>query len=114
MHLSKPAVGRQVHYVSYGTPGGEYTSRCRTATITQLGGWKTEQEINHVDGDGRHRTLVQVWDDDRMALEVHNPTGLFFNEAVAYDEGEAITGSPTDLCTSKHHDGGSWHWPKLS
>lgn len=29
-----PSVGRIVHYVSYGTPGGEYTSECRAAIIT--------------------------------------------------------------------------------
>jgi hypothetical protein len=29
----KPSVGRIVHYVSYGTPGGEYTSQCRAAVV---------------------------------------------------------------------------------
>ena len=28
-----PSVGRVVHYVSYGTPGGEYTSQCRAAIV---------------------------------------------------------------------------------
>lgn len=31
-----PSVGRIVHYVSYGTPGGEYTSECRAAIITEV------------------------------------------------------------------------------
>jgi hypothetical protein len=32
----KPSVGRVVHYVSYGTPGGEYESTCRAAVITAV------------------------------------------------------------------------------
>jgi len=36
-----PTVGRVVHYVSYGTPGGEYTSQCRAAMVTEAGGWET-------------------------------------------------------------------------
>jgi hypothetical protein len=32
----KPSVGRIVHYVSYGTPGGEYPSVCRAAVITEV------------------------------------------------------------------------------
>lgn len=49
-----PSVGRVVHYVSYGTPKGEYTSQCRAAIIAGLGA--TEED-----------------------LVVLNPTGLFFN-----------------------------------
>lgn len=29
-----PSIGRIVHYVSYGTTGGEYPSVCRAAVIT--------------------------------------------------------------------------------
>lgn len=29
-------IGRIVHYVSYGTPGGEYTSECRAAVVTEV------------------------------------------------------------------------------
>ena len=60
----KPSVGRIVHYVSYGTPGGEYTSECRAAMVTQADGVPP----------------------DRVALCVMNPTGLFFDEAVEHDE----------------------------
>lgn len=61
-----------VHYVSYGTPGGEYPQVCRAAVITEV-------------------------HDDDVALAVLNPTGMFFKEAIPYDE-----------------DGhsGTWHWPE--
>lgn len=31
-----PSVGRDVHYVSFGSPGGEYPSVCRAAKITEV------------------------------------------------------------------------------
>jgi hypothetical protein len=63
MTTSKPSVGRIVHYVSYGTPGGEYPSVCRAAVITS------------VHSDNEH-----------VSLCVLNPEGLFFNRAVWHDE----------------------------
>jgi len=62
-----PTVGRIVHYVSYGTPGGEYTSRCRAAIIT---------EVRH-EGPDLHGPVI--------SLAVLNPTGMFFNQNVTYD-----------------------------
>lgn len=59
-----PSVGRDVHYVSYGTPGGEYSSVCRAAKITAV---KNNEEVS---------------------LCVFNPTGLFFNDAYR-DDGHA-------------------------
>lgn len=56
-----PSVGRTVHYVSYGTPGGEYQSRCRAAIITD------------------------VHDEHSVALAVLNPSGMFFNDLIDYD-----------------------------
>jgi hypothetical protein len=44
-----------VHYVSYGTPGGEYGKECRAAIVTGVG--------EGMDCD----------------LAVFNPTGMFFN-----------------------------------
>lgn len=99
----KPSVGQIVHYVSYGTPGGEYASRCRAATIAEVGAWMTvpdteSDEVLHDDGT-RYRTIEQRYEDDACALVVQNPTGLFFN-------------------TCSHHDGsfgklaGTWHWPE--
>lgn len=49
-----PYVGEIVHYVSYGTPGGEYKSECRAAIITE------------------------VPERDACALAVLNPEGMYF------------------------------------
>lgn len=57
-----PSVGRVVHYVSYGTPGGEYTKECRAAIITAVHG----------------PFLVD--------LAVLNPEGMFFNRQVTHGE----------------------------
>lgn len=57
----KPSVGRVVHYVSYGTPGGEYTSQCRAAMVAGVVDQPAEGFAVEVD------------------LCVINPTGLFFN-----------------------------------
>lgn len=55
------SVGRIVHYVSYGTPGGEFTSQCRAAIVTAV------HDAEHVD------------------LAVMNPTGMFFNQRCPYE-----------------------------
>jgi hypothetical protein len=53
-----PTVGRVVHYVSYGTPGGEHPGgECRAAIITEV-------------------------TDQGLGLAVLNPTGLFFDRQV--------------------------------
>lgn len=62
----QPSVGRIVHYVSYGTPGGEYTSQCRAAIVTE---------------DQRR-------DSDLIGLAVLNPEGMFFNRHVPQSEAE--------------------------
>lgn len=64
-----PSVGRVVHYVSYGTPGGEYPSVCRAAVVTDVSGQV---------GTGGEPAEV--------ALAVLNPTGMFFNTDVPQDE----------------------------
>jgi hypothetical protein len=64
---TKPAVGRIVHYVSYGTPGGEYPSVCRAAMITEV----------VVDAEGRGASVVH--------LTVFNPEGVFLNKNVVED-----------------------------
>jgi hypothetical protein len=61
-----PSVGRIVHYVSYGTPKGEYSSQCRAAVITQVLGSADSQEM--------------------VGLAVLNPTGLFFHEQTRHAE----------------------------
>lgn len=66
----KPSVGRVVHYVSYGTPGGEYPSVCRAAIVTEV------DDPNGVDADL-----------SKVGLAVLNPEGMFFNRGVRYDGG---------------------------
>ena len=78
-----PSVGRIVHYVSYGTPGGEYVSQCRAAIITG-----THDDNNPE--PAKTRTFVD--------LCVLNPEGMFFNRVVGLDEDEKR--------------GGTWHWPE--
>jgi hypothetical protein len=102
-----PSVGRIVHYVSYGTPGGEYKSECRAAIVTEL-----TDDPDHP---------------DQVGLAVFNPTGQFFNRAVQYDEGGQTPGDPTCPDQRNHgnpfrycpcgwmeapHKGGTWHWPE--
>lgn len=86
-------VGDTVHYVSYGTPGGEYESECRAAIITQVGAWVTK-DIQHR-GDGR--LLVQQYDENAMGLSVLNPTGIFLNQTIPYHHPAQGT------------KGGTWH-----
>lgn len=94
----KPSIGRIVHYVSYGTPKGEYTSQCRAAVITEAGQWVTMDEQSPNPGT---RIVTQEFETYTCALAVLNPTGVFFNSGgvpIRYDE----TGQ----------QGGTWHWPE--
>ncbi|MFG1872167.1 hypothetical protein [Micromonospora arborensis] len=81
----RPSVARIVHYVSYGTPGGEYTSECRAAVVTEVDG-------------------------DTVGLAVLNPAGVFFNRGVARHDGDTSNtpGSP-DVPSC---EAGTWHWPE--
>lgn len=79
----KPTVGRIVHYVSYGTPGGEYQPEHRAAIVSGVPVPKTDGTFGG---------------NDEAHLVVMNPTGLFFNEFVEHDEEEKR--------------GGTWHWPE--
>lgn len=106
----KPSVGRIVHYVSYGTPGGEYGKECRAAVITGVhdGDPVPEHGMPYVD------------------LFVMNPTGVFLNQSCRYDDGAGRPASPD--CPNPHEDGpmrycqcgwteptligGTWHWPE--
>jgi len=60
----KPTVARIVHYVAYGTPGGEYPSTCRAAIITEVDEPENEESP--------------------VGLCVLNPSGMFFNQHVPY------------------------------
>lgn len=64
-----PTVCRMVHYVAYGTPGGEYTAGAHRAAI-----------ITEVPDDPDAKKLRQV------GLLICNPTGIHFREFVSQDE----------------------------
>ncbi len=100
--MDTPTVGRIVHYVSYGTPGGEYTSTCRAAIITQVSNGET-REIRNGAGD----VVATVFDDEPLVVDlcVMNPTGLFFNRCTYEHPDNGPNGVPR---------GGTWHWPERS
>ena len=67
----KPSVGRVVHYVAYGTPGGEFpVGACRAAIVSQV-----SEET------------------ESCGVVVLNPTGLFFNVSIPHDEEKKAAGS---------------------
>lgn len=108
-----PRVGGQVHYVSYGTPGGEYASVCRAATIAEVGAWMTAGNRPEAidNAGGRRRMVEECYEPDACALVVTNPTGLFFNTC-RYDPGgtSATPGAPA----VKSYLAGTWHWADLA
>ena len=64
MTEQRVSVGRIVHYVAYGTPGGEFPAGvCRAAVVTE------------VDETGEY-----------VGLCVLNPTGQYFNRRIWHDE----------------------------
>lgn len=65
-----PFVSAAVHYVSYGTPNGEYTPQCRAAIVTAVPEPGTEDDPDAV----------------FASLCVLNPTGQFFNEYVIHSD----------------------------
>lgn len=86
--MTEPSVGRIVHYVSYGTPGGEYESACRAAVITE------------------------VHDEVHVGLCVLNPSGVFFHAAVHHDEGSTVAYEQGVRKLMRAPAGGTWHWPE--
>jgi hypothetical protein len=82
--MDKPSVGRIVHYVAYGTPGGEFPAGvCRAAVVTEVGIPLGNPNVPDPDG--------------RVGVCVMNPSGLFFNQGIPYSEEKRP---------------GSWHWPE--
>jgi len=76
----KPKIAQMVHYVSYGTPGGEYPSVCRAAVVTAVDEYQPPREDEKFVG--------------HLSLCVLNPEGQFFNRAVLYHDGAETPGSP--------------------
>lgn len=66
MGLRQPGIGEPVHYLSFGTPGGEYTSECRAAIVTAVKDPAGQAGGGIVD------------------LCVLSPTGLFFNQDASH------------------------------
>lgn len=79
----QPSIGRIVHYQSHGSPNGQHRSEPRVAIVTAV----------ENPGEDRVNTLVNTLSVDLCVL---NPTGMFFNRNVRYDE----SGAP-----------GTWRWP---
>lgn len=95
----RPTVGRVVHYVSYGTPGGEYRSECRAAVVTEVAPW-VHPETNVAD----------------VGLCVLNPAGIFFRTLAdggcRYHPGDAGHDHAGAALPALSYPGGSWHWPE--
>ncbi|MFK0124874.1 hypothetical protein ACIQSP_16355 [Streptomyces nigra] len=85
MSEQQPSVGRIVHYVSHGTPGGEYPKACRAAIVTEVHG---EDASGHV-----------------ASLAVLSPQGVFFAARCA--QGDELHGDHPPGAY-----GGTWHWPE--
>jgi hypothetical protein len=92
--MQTPSVGRAVHYVSYGTPGGEYGSECRAAIITAV---TQPRLVGFAKG-----TAEPVVD-----LAVLNPTGMFFPQGCDHHAGD-----PSPDVDGLVYRGGTWHWPE--
>jgi hypothetical protein len=88
--MMKPSVNHMVHYVSYGTPGGEYPSVCRAAVIT---------EVHPAQVDKLLGPIVP----ETVALCVINPTGLFFPQHIRY-------ASVDESAPTVERIPGTWHW----
>lgn len=70
-----PSVGRVVHYVAYGTSGGEFPSgMCRAAVVTEV-------EL---------KAGIDEW---LVSVCVLNPTGLFFDRWLIQDEKQKAPGT---------------------
>ncbi len=85
-----PTVGRIVHYVAFGTPGGEFPAgEHRAAIITEVS--KAEYlAIDQEDGTALDPELA-------VGLCILNPTGMYFARGVQF---------------SASWQPGTYHWPE--
>lgn len=106
--MDDPIVGNTVHYVSRGSADGKFPSLCRAAIVTEI----AEPEQPRL-----------------ISLAVLNPSGLFFDQMITYDDGQGTPGDPQcpnnhealpfhycEACewTSPRLVGGTWHWAEGS
>lgn len=71
--MTAPTVGRIVHYVSYGSADGRWTSECRAAIVTET----------HYEGK----------DPTAIGLAAINPTGIFFDRECRWSENDHTGGT---------------------
>lgn len=86
-------VGQTVHYVSYGTPKGEYKSVCRAAMVTI---------VHFTNGAPEYPQAV--------GLAVLNPEGMFFKERLEYHDG---TDKTETSCTAAEFHGNPFRYCEL-
>lgn len=84
-----PSVGRIVHYVAFGTPGGEFQAGAHRAAIIT--------EVYDLDREPWSRDSKDV-DLSIAGLCVLNPNGMYFNTYTPYDP--------------SGQKPGTWHWPE--
>lgn len=105
--MTQPKITDLVHYVAYGTPGGEYPTTCRAAVVTEVGQWVTvtvTEAESYSRSEGRPiRTVEQWFHADAVALTVLNPTGVFLNGAGHVACRRDVPVAAKDL------KGGTWH-----
>lgn len=88
----KPSVARIVHYQSFGTPGGEYSSLARAAVITVADPHPTSEHCLGAADESYYQDETNY----RVGLCILNPTGMFFNNDVKF---------------SVEPKAGCWNWP---
>lgn len=74
VQLQRPALNTPVHYVSHGSPNGEYVSECRAAIVVGVPAITRAPSSRGVD------------------LLVLNPSGVFFNRCLQ-DEVDRVGGT---------------------
>ena len=89
-----PSVGRIVHYMARGSADGVFPPVCRAAIITEV---PTDAELGITDAMRNDPETREGLPNQPVSICVLNPTGIFFQEHLDYDE----DGAP-----------GTWHWPE--
>lgn len=75
--MQKPSVGRIIHYVSYGTPKGEYQPAHRAAIITDVKSTENDDATTSYE----------------IRCTIFNPDGQFLSPWLKFDEEEKASGT---------------------